>query len=203
MKSPAYVLERPESLSGVGSLIVYRAISRESQPLLQTPMLWARQQAAFTALTASPEPATAAQLHASGVPLVPKIWTELAYESVRVRVARTLPSRLDSLFAFTDPLEAFSLEQITSNDKDVYQGVVQDGVAWCIVDMAHFGIPSFQTFNPEGYQSAWDVACGQAARYWNPTGPIETAEALVAGPVLLQRSALTLVDLLRHMGIVA
>jgi hypothetical protein len=94
MKSPAHVFDHPESQSGVGSLVAYRAIRRESQPLLQTPIRWASQQAAFTALSASPEPTTASHLHASGAQFVPKVWTELADETVRAHSAPLMPSRL-------------------------------------------------------------------------------------------------------------
>ena len=47
---------------------------------------------------------------------------------------------MDSLYAYTDPLEALSFTEITDEPKQVWEGTVQNGVPWAVVDMSIFKV---------------------------------------------------------------
>lgn len=108
----AYSLRRPNTRTGTGPVTVYRATSKPNQPLLQSPIRWVRQQPAFGPLSENPNPEHAALLARVGSANIEKVWTELAYEAVRVDVAPDAPSRLDSLYAFADPRPESSTRRI-------------------------------------------------------------------------------------------
>jgi hypothetical protein len=196
-----YRLRRPEDRAGRGNLTVYRAISTDDQPLLQRPMGWVRLQRAYQALAADSNPAIAAALAAASVPHIEKVWTELAYESVRLAVAPTLPSRLDSLFAFADPLEALSFTEIAGEAKHVWEMAVPAETSWAVVDMTAFASVDPATKNASGYEAAWEEALERGRSYWTPCSTIKVAEVLVAGPATLTRR-LELLPLLRDLGLI-
>lgn len=197
-----YELKRPSSAAGVGPLTVFRAISRDKQPLLQAPRAWVTSLPAFHALSEASNPEIAAPaLVTSQVPAVAKIWTELAYEEVRKSVAPGSPSRLTSLFAFADPLEAFAFTEETGEAKTVYEGGVLDGVSWAVTDMSRFRMVEPQENSPAGFAQAWQEASVDAAAYWMPSGDFQMAEVLVEGGIQLIRQ-LTLIPFLRDIGIV-
>src|SRR5439155_16212041 len=106
-----YRLRRPPTRTGHGPLTVYRAVAAAAQPLQQVPQRWVRSQGAYQSLAPNPQPLIASALQAASVPCVDKVWTELAYEAARLDVAPNLPSRLDSLYAYMDPLEALFLHR--------------------------------------------------------------------------------------------
>jgi hypothetical protein len=85
------------------------------------------------------------------VPNVDKVWTELAYESARARIAQALPSRLDSLYAYADPLEALSFTEVTGEPKAVWEGDVLAGAAWALVDVTEFEVVIPTTQDEQGY----------------------------------------------------
>ena len=140
-------------------------------------------------------------LVAAGVPEVPKIWTELAYESVRLRAGPEMPSRLDALYAFADPLEALSFTEVTGNAQQVWEGEVTAGVPWVLVDMADFEVVEPLAPDEAGFRTAWDTACERASRYWTPGSDVTLGEILVAGTITLGRR-LELLPLLRSLGLV-
>lgn len=185
--------------SGVGPAIVFRAITA-NVPLLQTPQSWVRNQPAFERLAADCLPDAAAALQAAGVLEVEKVWTELAYESVRAAAARDWPSRLDSLFAFADPVEAFDFGYETLGVKQAWEGTVPDGVAWAQVDMSVFRVERVAAATPAEFADAWQRAERGAHDYWSRSADPEVAEILVAGPIQLVRRV-TLTDLFRTLGI--
>jgi hypothetical protein len=194
-----YSLRRPGSGSGVGGLTVYRAVSRVNQPLLQEPVRWTRQQGAFESLWEKSDPKDAALLARVGAPHIPKIWTEIAYEVVRSEVAPDHPSRLDSLFAFADPLEAFAFQQHVDAAVDVWEGQVLDGARWGLVDMAGFEVVQSHGSDMDSFANAWDQASAAARSYWAPGEMVETAEILVEGRIQLRRK-LDLLPSLRELG---
>jgi len=196
-----YKLQRPAKRAGTGPLTVYRSTNRSDLSTIQTPQRWVMSQPAYAILSATPAASTAAQLQAAIHQHVPKIWTELAYEDVRRRLAPGAPSRLESLFAFADPVEAFSLEQVTNVDKAVWEAEVSIAAPWALVDMSHFEIGEYKSFDEAGFQDAWNNAADRASKYWMPGGTIATAEILVGGTIELKRQ-LNLVDLFRHIGLI-
>ncbi|GIW20264.1 MAG: hypothetical protein KatS3mg065_0560 [Chloroflexota bacterium] len=195
-----YRLRRLSARIGQGPETVYRAVSTDNQPLLQQPMKWVRLQGAYRALAECPTPRMAAALAAAGVPNVAKVWTELAYEAVRQQIARELPSRLDSLYAFADPFEALSFTEVTSGAHQVWEGEVPEGVTWAAVDMSAFGVVRPETPDPAGYAEAWRRATEQARRYWVPGDEIQVQEILVAGELRLTRQV-RLLPLLTELGL--
>jgi hypothetical protein len=164
----AYQRVRPDQRTDRGGLTVYRCVSRLSQPLLQTPVGWTRAQASFDPLSDDPDPQHAALLHRVGTPNVRKVWVELAYETTRANVAPHFPSRLDSLYAFADPVEAFDFQQHSDTALDVWKATIQDGVHWAVVDMAKFSIPDPPSTDAEGFDAIWDWATDNATQYWAP-----------------------------------
>lgn len=196
-----YELERPATRSGVGPIGVYRSISNFNQPLHQQPRRWVREQQAFKVLSGDPKPEIAAALAAAEVPVVVKVWTELAYEACRVDKAPDMPSRLDSLYAYADPLEALSFTEITGSAQQVFRGNVQENVPWAVVDMLDFQLIDPTTLDKEGFNAAWLQAFEDAERYWLHDGTPRAAEILVAGPILLTQR-LELLPLLRELELV-
>ncbi len=198
----AYKLRRPTSRTGVGPLMVYRAIAADmDQPLTQQPMLWVRSLPACRALVDDPQPRIAKALAAASVPYVPKVWTELAYEAVRLEVSPEKPSRLDVLYAYADPLEALSFTEITGLPKQVWEGGVAEEVPWAMTDMSVYGVIHPTTQDEDGFRTAWAQATEAARKYWQPDNGVRAAELLVAGPVQLTRR-LELIPLLRERGLV-
>jgi hypothetical protein len=133
---------------------------------------------------------------------VDKVWTELAFESARVHVAPDMPSRLDALYAYADPLEALSFTEVTGASKQVWEGEVQDDSQWALVDMSAFEVVNPVEVGEKGYQEAWDQAAKRAKTYWAPGGDVQAAEILVNGELLLTRR-LQLIPLLREHGLLA
>ncbi len=85
--------------------------------------------------------------------------------------------------------------------KHVWEGSVQDGVPWSVVDMSAFEVVVPPTPDEKGYQEAWDRAVEKGKAYWAPGDAVQVAEVLVPGPVLLTRR-LELIQLLREVGLV-
>lgn len=181
-------------------MTVFRAIT-ENVPLRQTPQSWVRNQQSFPPLAEAPVPEKAAELHAAGVPHVEKVWTELAFENVRLERASHLPSRLESLFAFADPLEAFDFGYETFGMKQAWVGEVPENVRWAQVDMSAYRVERAGTATSTEFQVAWDRAVVRASSYWVPSGIPVVAEVLVEGPIQLLRRV-TLVQLFRDLRIV-
>jgi len=200
-------LVRPPTLSGVGPLEVFRAIAPVTQNLVQTPQRFVLSSNAHAGLVANPTAATAAALHAAQVPSVIKVWTELAFESVRASIVPDAPSRLSSVYATADVYEAFSFTEITNGAHYVHRGVVQDGVPWRLVDMGSFEIVHPPTADEAGFEEAWKVALDKANRYWLkdriPASTPFFAEILVGGTVNLDPKPLRLLDVLEADGFIS
>jgi hypothetical protein len=182
-------------------MTVYRAISPEPQALDQRPMGWVRSQPAYSTLATDPDPKVAAALSTAGTPRVAKVWTELAYEAVRSALAPDAPSRLDSIFACADPIEALSFTEATDSPQHVWEGEVDPGVRWAMVDMSAFSVVEPGSHDRSAYQAAWDRALNQAEAYWAPGPVIVQAEILVLGHLQLRRRLL-LLPLLLELGLV-
>jgi hypothetical protein len=170
------------------------------QPRQQIPARYVVSLDAFRALSANRDPEIAAALNAAKVDFVLKVWTELAYEAVRIRVRPTAPSRLESLFAFADPIEALSFTEETDTPKHVWRGEVDTGAPWVLVDMRAFSIPQLPVPGAAGFRAVWQQAEAQAMNYWQPTAVVGIAEILVGGPILLS-ARLRLLPLLRELGL--
>ncbi len=180
-------------------MTVFRAIT-ENVPLRQTPQSWVRKQQSFPPLAETPVPEKAVELHGAGTPQVEKVWTELAYETVRLEVAPELPPRLDSLFAFADPIEAFDFGYETLGVKQAWMGEVLDGVPWAQVDVGAFRVERVDETTVEEFRAAWERAAARAVQYWTPGEVPEIAEILVAGPIQLKQRV-TLTALFKTLGI--
>jgi len=159
----------------------------------------------FQRLEASPTAETALAEYTPPAPgqfsLVPKGWTELAYEHVRRQVRPEAPSRLGCLFAMVDPLEALSFTEETGNGQAVFEGSVEAGVRWAVVDMAQYANQQPPTWSVDGLKEPWDRACEAAVRYWSAPGAL-TPEVLVSGAIHLLPQRLLLIPTLRRLGVV-
>lgn len=111
--SPHYEFQRPHDRAGVGpgdGLSVARHGQPSAGPRASLPR--AQTIPAYGALEPLLEnggnpPAAAAHLNSNGFADVDEALAELAYETVRRDIRPSAPSRLDSVFCFFDPLEAF------------------------------------------------------------------------------------------------
>ena len=191
----AYAFRRPSELRGVGPIEVFRAVKEEARDaqMWQEPMFFARQQWAFNRLLTSRDAKLAALMFGNEAhpaqKAIPKLWSEAAYEVKRQQLDPTLPSRLDSLFACVDPLDAFLLVDATPIGS-VWRGVVEDGVEWAIVEMAEFATVTPATATVEAFEAAWREASTRAAAYWCPSMPLREPEVLVAGAINLTEQVL-------------
>jgi hypothetical protein len=162
---------------------------------------------AYSGLSETPTATVAAALLKAGVPLVAKVWSELAYEHVRARVAPEAPSRLTSVFACCDVYEAFSFTEETGEAKHVHRGMVPSGVRWQLVDMGSFRVAVPPTPDATGFEEAWNEASLAAERYWLTGIALPDiafcAEVLVAGPVQLEAPPLRLLDMMRADSLIA
>lgn len=160
---------RPTQHHGWGSLEVFRSVSAQDQPLLQEPRQWVRRSPLFALLQQDQSSENAARLHAENPdanPAVLKIWVELAYETVRYERATDLPSRLDSLYACPDPLEAFCFLDHSDGAYRIWRGTTVEGSPWAIVDMSHFSIGSLKDGSAGDFRCIWSEARDRAVPYW-------------------------------------
>ncbi len=198
-------LQRPNERAGLEPIEVFRSVAPQSRCPRQVPQSWVKSRPAFQSLESNPRPDIAAALFRANVPSVDKAWTELACEAVRVEVAGSSPSRLNSVFCFADVFEALSFPESAGEAKEVYKGVIEDGVPWVVVDMGKFAQVTPTSYDAAGYEQAWETARAQAYGYWAPDAAIddlELAEILVAGPVLIEGSPLRLIPTMRDSGLI-
>jgi len=136
--SPRYKFQPPDDRAGVGPLTVYRSLGMGNHPQVQELHFHVRRTIpAYGALAPLLEnggnpPAAAAHLNSNGFADVDKALAELAYETVRRDIRPSAPSRLDSVFCFFDPLEAFLFGDVVaqSGPRAVCGGIVRSGVPW-------------------------------------------------------------------------
>ena len=186
---------------------MFRAIAPIPQSREQTPQRFVLSSPAYAGLAANPTPATAAALHAAQVPSVIKVWTELAFESVRAAIMPAAPSRLDAVYACADVYEAFSFTEETNTPHHAHRGMIQDGVPWQLVDMSAFASSVPPTSDEAGFEDAWTKSCDNANRYWltgqaTPNTPF-FAEILVGGVVTIDADRLRLLDMMEGEGLIA
>jgi hypothetical protein len=185
-----YEFRRPSELRGVGPFEVYRAVKEEARDaqMWQEPRFFVRQQWAFNRLLTSRDPELAALMYGNDAhpaqTSIPKLWTEAAYETKRLELDSTVPSRLDSLFACADPLDAFLLVDVTPIGS-VWRGTVEDGAGWVIVDMAEFATVTPASATTGAFEDAWREATLRAEAYWTPSSSHTKPEVLVAGAINL------------------
>jgi hypothetical protein len=101
-----------------------------------------------------------------------------------------------------DPLEAFSFTEETGNGQVIFQGSVEPGVPWAVVDMTNFAVQQPTSWTLDALTEAWDGACAAAQAYWTNTTAPTTAEVLVGGPITLLPQRMLLVPTLRQLGLV-
>lgn len=179
-------------------------MNEAGQPFHQTPQRYVRRQPSFDVLVDADKrgeaAARAAELHLAGDEGIPKIWGEMATELVRQEIAPDAPSRLDCLFACTDPIEALAF--VTTQAKAVFAGTVPDGVPWRLVDMTGLRFDTPDEITADGYADVFAAATEAAHRYWNPRGEILRAEVLVGGPIELEPPQLGLLSTLSDLGLI-
>lgn len=137
----------------------------------------------YRALSVSRSPEVAAALAATGtMQHVEKVWAEFAYEAARIDIAPSMPSRLDSLYALADPIEAFSFTEHSESAHAIWEIEVDEGVPWAMVDMSKFASGDAGNRDPAGYAALWDDRYEVAKGYWQPPGEIVIGEILIGGP---------------------
>lgn len=204
----AYRIRRIEPRSGVGPLEVFRAVNTINPVLSQTPQNWLRNMAWFQELEANPTPEAAVSMYVAPPPggwsFIPKAWTELAYEEMRLQIRPRAPSRLACLFAMLDPLEALSFTEETGNSQVIFKGSVNVDVPWATIDMTKFlvQLDGPGPWTPQQLVEARVRALILAAEYWSEHGPLMSAEVLVGGGITLTTPRLRLIPTLQALGVV-
>ena len=187
-------------------MLVYRAVDTPKPNLLQTPRPWLRSQQWFQRMEANPTAATALAEYSppqpGGYSLVPKGWTELAFEHVRTKLRPEAPSRLACLFGMLDPLEAHAFLEEVGGGRALFVGSVEPEVPWSVVDMSHYSNDDPPAWTIEGLKDAWDRACSRARAYWTDTATPRTTEVLIGGAVRLRPDRWFLIDTFRQLGLV-
>jgi hypothetical protein len=204
-----YSIRRLPTLAGVGPERVFRAlpntVEQRQWPVNQTPQNHIVGLPSFTALSAAVSDGdlagAAAHLALQGIPLVEKAWTEVIFESVRHQVLPEAPSRLTSVWAFEDPLQAFSLTERTATAYRVFEAEVLDGVPWRVVDMAAFRVPQFDALSRDSFEAAEQDLRTLAAHYWLMDQPEPEREVLVGGQMRLVSPALDLLAWMKEVGL--
>ncbi len=116
--------------------------------------------------------------------LMPKVWAELAYEAQRRHLDPNLVSRLDAVFAFVNPLDAFealATWDATGSDRTVWACQVPGGAVVSFVDVDQFrSVPRDAHLggSPAWWEAVWNDHLERAVAYWQP-GQDGTLEALV------------------------
>jgi hypothetical protein len=159
--------------------------------MIHEPQRYVRQLPAFQALeplldSGGSPPDAAALLADSGFERVDKALGELAYEAVRRDFHSELPSRLDCLFAFFDPIEAFLFEAVPQDGpRIVCSGRVRSEVRWVIVPMPiPVILPAPSPPDGAGFRQFWTKSLDRARIYWDQDTPLDrVAEVLVEGPI--------------------
>jgi hypothetical protein len=108
---------------------------------------------------------------------------EHAFEVVRLTIDPFLPSRLVSLFAFTDldPAIEFASEQ---QHGVVYELDFDAATSHAVADMDLYPqSPASLDVNVQAFAAQWAIAIASAHRYWTRQTPVGTAEVLIDGPV--------------------
>lgn len=204
----------PPQVAGQGNLTAYRAISSDHRAQIlstvaesgrlaeETPARWVRQQplfAHFVANDAAPSPAgrlryaeerrlamLAARLaeeHPSQLDDLYKLWAECAYETLRPLDAL---SRLDALYAFADPLDAFCFLDRNPGARYVWEVQVNDGVDWIVVDMAAFVVERPFPVTPRALGECRTRILENVPAYWHPD-ECRLPEILIGGAVTYVR----------------
>lgn len=199
-------IQRPPSRVGVGPLPVFRAVSNRDARTTQTPAGWVRRQPAFLNFTAfrsagrSLEEAAAFSV-ANGIPNVPKCLTEVVYEDVRLEIALSAPSRLDSVFGFVDIYEAFSFLSASNEAQCVFAGEVPDGAPWVVTPMDVFQVQALATAEAADVSQAIAVASADAARYWDASTPLGDHAEVLTPLIEIRQPQLRLLGTLRAHGL--
>ncbi len=209
-----YSLRRFTQQSGVGPVRLFRAlpnaIGQTQWQVKQVPQGYIQTLPGFGLLAAALAGGSttlnnqAAALAATTNPeKIAKAWTEVLYEEVRAQVAPTAPSRLNSLWAFLDPLEAFALSDRTATAYVVFEAEVLPGITWFVADMSAFSVPQFSGFAASDFLSAEAAVRADASRYWRDGLTSNEPEVLVGGGLTLVSNALRLLDWLRGAGLLS
>ena len=125
--------------------------------------------------------------------LVGKLLTEFVTEEVRKREFSDAVSRLDCVFGFLDPIDAFESLSVWSpqeGDKTVWICEVPNEVAVSRTNLDKFYLPApppqAKIPDPGWWRNAIDEIEDRASSYWVP-GPLPTGEALIGGAVRMIR----------------
>lgn len=210
MAVPPYRRRRINKRFGVGPLDVFRAcentIGQTQWPEVQQPQRWIEHQPAFYALLeedgrGGDVVSAAANLQASGVTGVAKSLAELVFEKVRLEVAPDAPSRLSAVWAFLDPLDAFSFTRRTATAHVIFPARVEPEVAWQIVDMNAFLLGDVDG-SGQGFEEFVGRQREQARHYWLIDRDDAFPEVIVGGVLRLTGAAIELVPWFVEQGLV-
>lgn len=121
------------------------------------------------------------------VEVVRKVWTELAYELARVTNYAGEVSRLDCVFLFENPVDAFESLGTWGSSQWVWRCEIPGDSPVSRCDVDHFFVRNLDKTNPEAWRNKWERSLEESSGYWAP-GDNPTAEILVAGSArLLER----------------
>ena len=126
----------------------------------------------------------AIELAAEGYDKVGKVWTELAFESVRTSEFPEAVSRLSCVFLFENALDAFEALGTWGSSPTVWRCEISEDLKTSRCDVDHFVDRQYDVAVQSAWQEKWNRAQSDARRYWSP-GKNPTVEILVAGPVRL------------------
>lgn len=208
---PPYRRIRLAERIGVGPMTVYRVLQFPADDRfprfdhVQLPQRWARRQPEYITLEAAQMKGgdvvgAAEHLATQGADRLRlvKALQELIYERIRLEIAPTMPSRLESVYAFIDPLDAFAFaERMKSIPRAVFQATVPEGTPWAVVDMNYF---------PTGQEGDIGIAAEKASRdapcYWTTDGNDLVPEILIPGAIQLVGNSMEVVPWLVEQGLV-
>lgn len=111
-----------------------------------------------------------------------KALVEHAYETVRLRTNKALPSRLRSLFAFRRLEEAIQFADEQNADA-VYAIQPRRSARISVHDMNLYMPPAELDVDVDSFRRRWEEACDWAHRYWASDGSAGQPEVLVDGPI--------------------
>lgn len=126
----------------------------------------------------------AVDLTEKGVQEVRKAWTELAYESARIANHTGEVSRLDCVFLFENPVDAFEALGTWGSSPWIWRCEIPGDPPVTRCDVDQYFDRNLEGANIEAWSSKWKQSMEDSVGYWAP-GDNPTTEILVAGSARL------------------
>jgi hypothetical protein len=175
----------------------YRAVDTNSPEPLQVPQRFALRIPSYPVMAGSENPIQMAVIQcliekqadpqSRGWSL--KAMIEFAFEVTRLTVSPDLPSRLASLFAFSDLDAAVAFAEQHDHIKAVFAGDLENpGSRISVHDYDRYTVAGNVSVNPTSFGEVWHKACRSARSYWEASTPLTRPETLIAGNLILESS---------------